>query len=113
MLVSQSRQKRREGTIWQRRFWEHLIRDDRDFRRHIDYIHTPAPATVEVSIDGQALVVPEGTSVMRAAALSGVDIPKLCATDRLDAFGSCRLCLVEIDGARARRRRAPLRWHRA
>ncbi len=39
VLVSQSRQKRREGTIWQRRFWEHLIRDDRDFRRHIDYIH--------------------------------------------------------------------------
>ena len=39
MSVSQSRQKRREGTIWQRRFWEHLIRDDRDFRRHIDYIH--------------------------------------------------------------------------
>lgn len=39
VLVSQSRQKRREGTIWQRRFWEHLIRDERDFRRHIDYIH--------------------------------------------------------------------------
>ena len=39
VLVSRSRQKRREGTIWQRRFWEHLIRDDRDFRRHIDYIH--------------------------------------------------------------------------
>ncbi len=34
-----SRQKRHEGTIWQRRFWEHLIRDNRDFRRHIDYIH--------------------------------------------------------------------------
>jgi putative transposase len=39
VLVSQSRQKRREGTIWQRRFWEHRIRDDRDFRRHIDYVH--------------------------------------------------------------------------
>ena len=37
---------------------------------------------------------------MRAAALAGVDIPKLCATDRLEAFGSCRLCLVEIDGRR-------------
>jgi len=39
VLVSPSQQKRREGTIWQRRFWEHLIRDDRDFRHHIDYIH--------------------------------------------------------------------------
>ena len=37
---------------------------------------------------------------MRAAALAGVDIPKLCATDSLEAFGSCRLCLVEIDGRR-------------
>ncbi len=59
---------------------------------------TPAPDTVEVTIDGQTIVVPEGTSVMRAAAVCGVDIPKLCATDRLDPFGSCRLCLVEIDG---------------
>ena len=42
--------------------------------------------------------MPEGTSVMRAAALAGVDVPKLCATDSLEAFGSCRLCLVEIDG---------------
>ena len=37
---------------------------------------------------------------MRGAALAGVDVPKLCATDSLEAFGSCRLCLVEIDGRR-------------
>ncbi|MDP2289953.1 MAG: formate dehydrogenase subunit alpha [Actinomycetota bacterium] len=55
-------------------------------------------ATVELVIDGLPVVVPEGTSVMRAAATCGVDIPKLCATDSLDPFGSCRLCLVEIDG---------------
>jgi formate dehydrogenase major subunit len=65
---------------------------------------TPAPrgaeTTVEVEIDGRAVVVPEGTSVMRAAALAGIDIPKLCATDRLDAFGSCRLCLVEVEGGK-------------
>jgi formate dehydrogenase major subunit len=53
---------------------------------------------VSVEVDGRAIVVPEGTSVMRAAALAGIDIPKLCATDRLEAFGSCRLCLVEIEG---------------
>jgi formate dehydrogenase major subunit len=58
------------------------------------------PATVELEIDGMAVSVPAGTSVMRAAALAGVDVPKLCATDSLTAFGSCRLCLVEIDGRR-------------
>ncbi|HEX7825034.1 MAG TPA: 2Fe-2S iron-sulfur cluster-binding protein, partial [Mycobacterium sp.] len=60
----------------------------------------PGPATVSVEVDGLPVSVPDGTSVMRAAALAGVDIPKLCATDTLDAFGSCRLCLVEIDGRR-------------
>ncbi|MGW4461386.1 formate dehydrogenase subunit alpha [Micromonospora sp. NPDC004704] len=64
---------------------------------------TPAkagPATVSIEVDGLPVTVAEGTSVMRAAALSGIDIPKLCATDSLEAFGSCRLCLVEIDGRR-------------
>jgi formate dehydrogenase major subunit len=60
----------------------------------------PGEATVSVEVDGIPVTVPEGTSVMRAAALSGIDIPKLCATDSLEAFGSCRLCLVEIDGRR-------------
>jgi formate dehydrogenase major subunit len=64
---------------------------------------TPArkgEAAVEVEIDGLPVKVPEGTSVLRAAALAGVDVPKLCATDSLEAFGSCRLCLVEIDGVK-------------
>lgn len=67
----------------------------------------PRPATrngiqkmIDVTVDGQSVSVAEGTSVMRAAALAGVDVPKLCATDTLDPFGSCRLCLVEIDGRR-------------
>ena len=55
-------------------------------------------ATVTVEIDGKSVAVPADTSIMRAAAECGVDIPKLCATDRLKAFGSCRLCVVEIDG---------------
>ena len=37
--VSQSRQKHRESDVWQRRFWEHTIRDEADFRRHLDYLH--------------------------------------------------------------------------
>ena len=60
----------------------------------------PGPATVELEIDGRAVSVPEGTSVMRAAALAGSDVPKLCATDSLEAFGSCRLCLVEVEGGK-------------
>ena len=58
----------------------------------------PGPASVRVHIDSIAVDVPAGTSVLRAAALAGVDIPKLCATDSLEPFGSCRLCLVEVDG---------------
>ena len=62
---------------------------------------TPAKrgdATVTLEIDGRAVTVPAGTSVMRAAAEAGITIPKLCATDTLEPFGSCRLCLVEISG---------------
>ena len=64
---------------------------------------TPAATSdelVTLTIDGTSVQVPAGTSVMRAASLAGVAIPKLCATDTLEAFGSCRLCLVEIDGKR-------------
>ncbi len=53
---------------------------------------------VTLTIDGVEVTVPDGTSVMRASAEAGVSVPKLCATDSLDAFGSCRLCLVEIEG---------------
>ena len=55
---------------------------------------------VNLTIDGIKVSVPEGTSIMRAASEAGVSVPKLCATDSLDPFGSCRLCLVEIDGKR-------------
>ncbi|HWX56988.1 formate dehydrogenase subunit alpha [Bradyrhizobium sp.] len=53
---------------------------------------------VTLTIDGQSITVPEGTSIMRAAMEAGTQVPKLCATDMVDAFGSCRLCLVEIEG---------------
>jgi len=62
---------------------------------------TPSSAseeTIVLTIDGQAVSVPAGTSIIRAAKTMGTAIPKLCATDSLEAFGSCRLCLVEIDG---------------
>jgi formate dehydrogenase major subunit len=55
---------------------------------------------VTLNIDGVSVTVPEGTSIMHAAQLGGVTVPKLCATDSLEPFGSCRLCLVEIEGRR-------------
>ncbi len=71
-----------------------FIIPDRDFG-------TPAAKSkqmVTLTIDGFEVTVPEGTSIMRAAAELGISVPKLCATDSIDAFGSCRLCLVEIEG---------------
>jgi formate dehydrogenase major subunit len=53
---------------------------------------------VTLTIDGQQISVPEGTSIMRAAMEMGTQIPKLCATDMVESYGSCRLCLVEIEG---------------
>jgi formate dehydrogenase major subunit len=73
---------------------------------HMTLVHeidfgTPASSaekTVTLTIDGNTVTVPAGTSIMRAAMESGTQIPKLCATDMVNAFGSCRLCLVEIEG---------------
>ncbi|MBO6717953.1 MAG: formate dehydrogenase subunit alpha [Rhizobiaceae bacterium] len=70
------------------------------FVKEIDY-GTPASKaekTVTLTVDGKQVTVPEGTSIMRAAMDAGIEIPKLCATDMLDSFGSCRICLVEIEG---------------
>src|SRR6202158_731268 len=56
--------------------------------------------SVALEIDGRVVSVPEGTSVIRAAAEAEIHVPKLCATDSLEPFGSCRLCLVEVEGQR-------------
>ncbi|MDP1534741.1 MAG: 2Fe-2S iron-sulfur cluster-binding protein, partial [Rubrivivax sp.] len=58
----------------------------------------PGAQTVTLEVDGIAVTVPAGTSVMRASSIAGIQVPKLCATDSLEPFGSCRLCLVEIEG---------------
>jgi len=71
-----------------------------DHLNEIDY-GTPrreSEQEVTLNIDGVQVTVPKGTSLMRAAIDAGVKVPKLCATDSLEPFGSCRLCLVEIDG---------------
>ena len=61
---------------------------------------------VTLEVDGVSITVPSGTSVLRASIEAGSNVPKLCATDSLEAFGSCRLCLVEI--RRAKRATRPL-----
>ncbi len=68
--------------------------------KETDYGTPPARTdkTVTLRIDGFSVAVPEGTSIMRAAMEAGIKVPKLCATDSVQAFGSCRLCLVEIEG---------------
>ena len=71
-----------------------LSKTDRDYG-------TPARTSaklITLEVDGREVTVPEGTSVLRAAALADVAIPKLCATDSLEPFGSCRLCLVQVEG---------------
>ena len=68
--------------------------------QEIDYA-TKAPAgtaMVTLTIDGERVTVKDGTSLLRAAMEAGIKVPKLCATDMLDSFGSCRMCLVEIEG---------------
>ncbi len=70
---------------------------------HTGDFGTPArigEVEVTLEIDGMQVSVPQGTSVMRAAFQCGINVPKLCATDSLEPFGSCRLCLVEIEGRR-------------
>ena len=59
-----------------------------------------AETMVTLTIDGQSVTVPKGTSIMAAAASMGTQVPKLCATDSLEPFGSCRLCIVQIEGRR-------------
>ena len=68
--------------------------------RETDYGTPPVKSekTVTCEIDGFEVTVPEGTSIMRAAVEAGIKVPKLCATDSEKAFGSCRMCLVEIEG---------------
>ena len=71
------------------------------YSREIDHGTPPAPgeaADVTLTIDGERVSFPAGTSIMRAASLGGTAIPRLCASDMLESFGSCRLCLVEIEG---------------
>lgn len=60
-----------------------------------------APATadtkVEVFIDDKRVMVEPGTTVLQAAAVAGVEIPRFCYHERLSIAGNCRMCLVEVE----------------
>ena len=58
------------------------------------------PKTLTMEINGKEVSFPEGVTVLRAAELNGVYIPSLCSHKDLSPFGSCRLCMVEIEGMR-------------
>jgi len=71
----------------------------RELRDDIDMGTPPRDGpNVNLTVDGVEVSVPSGSSVMLAAAMAGKSVPKLCATDMLEAFGSCRVCLVEVEG---------------
>jgi len=54
----------------------------------------------QLKIDDKEIQVPEGTTVLKAASMAGIEIPTLCDHPALEPYGGCRLCLVEIEGAR-------------
>jgi formate dehydrogenase major subunit len=73
----------------------------RGLRDGIDYGTPPRDGeSVSLTVDGVEVTVPKGSSVMLAATKAERAVPKLCATDMLESFGSCRVCVVEIEGQR-------------
>jgi NADH-quinone oxidoreductase subunit G len=55
------------------------------------------PPVVHLTIDGQAVTVPKGTTVYHAAQQLGIEIPVFCYHDRMPPLGACRMCFVEIE----------------
>lgn len=55
---------------------------------------------VEITINGKKVSAPKGTTVLRAAEMAGIQIPKLCDHKHLAPYGGCRLCIVEVKGMR-------------
>src|SRR5680860_1905654 len=56
--------------------------------------------TLTLEIDGQAAKAAAGETVLQVARRLSIEIPTLCHDDRLEPYGACRMCLVEIQGAR-------------
>jgi NADH dehydrogenase/NADH:ubiquinone oxidoreductase subunit G len=62
---------------------------------------TPAPGRlVDITVDGRAVSVPEGTTLLQACRQQGIDTPTLCFLETLTPVNVCRVCVVEVEGAR-------------
>lgn len=57
--------------------------------------------TVNIKINGMPLTVPSGSTILEAARLAGIDIPTLCYLKDINEIGACRMCVVEVKGARS------------
>jgi formate dehydrogenase major subunit len=55
---------------------------------------------VKITIDGKEITAEKGSNLLETARQNGISIPSLCHDHRLEPFGACRQCLVEIDGSR-------------
>jgi len=59
----------------------------------------PPPATVDIFVNDRKTTVPNGATVLQAAAIAGIEIPRFCFHQRLSIAGNCRMCLVEVTGS--------------
>ncbi len=65
-------------------------------------VHMEMPRKlIDLEIDGQAVRVPEGATILDACGAQGVDTPTMCYADNLTPINACRVCVVEVEGARA------------
>ncbi|MFW6074457.1 MAG: 2Fe-2S iron-sulfur cluster-binding protein, partial [Chloroflexota bacterium] len=64
-------------------------------------LHLYSNRTVELTVDGQDVSVPEGSTIMDACTKVGIDTPTLCYGETLEPANACRVCVVELEGSRA------------
>ena len=53
---------------------------------------------IKLTINGKTVEIEEGATIMEAAAKAGIKIPSLCHLKDVHTYGSCRICVVEVDG---------------
>ena len=102
---------RRLGRPWTNRFKKGRLR--LRWRQLLQPLRPRSPRTSALTIDGREVTVPEGTTILEAAAQLGIEIPVLCHDERYDPVGVCRMCVVDVGAPRATRRRACARARRA
>jgi predicted molibdopterin-dependent oxidoreductase YjgC len=60
----------------------------------------PTPRSVELTVDGRSVTVPEGATLLTACRQAGIDTPTLCYLENLTPVNVCRVCVVEVEGSR-------------